>query len=176
MECWSDPDSGRLQRLLGRGVLLSQAVERWRTRAIWVMSRADAVYPQRLKMRLGENAPPVLYGCGDAAILDAGGLAVVGSRNVNDTLVEYTEQIGRLTATARRTVISGGARGIDQAAMRGALEADGNIVGVLADGLERAVVRREHRASDDGWTIGPDMPIQSRGSFSMSGMPCSATS
>ena len=58
-----------------------------------------------------------------------GGLAIVGSRNVDDTLVEYTEEIGRLTAVARRIVISGGARGIDQAAMRGALEAGGNVVG-----------------------------------------------
>ena len=140
-----DSDPERIERLLGRGFLLSQAVERWQTRAIWVVSRADAAYPQRLKKRLGEDAPPILYGCGGAALLDGGGLAVVGSRNVNDTLVEYTEEVGRLTAVARRVVISGGARGIDQAAMRGALEAGGNVVGILADGLEKAVVRREHR-------------------------------
>ena len=144
-ECWTDLDSGRLERLLGRGFLLSQAVERWRTRAIWVVSRADAGYPHRLKKRLGEDAPPVLYGCGDASILDAGGLAVVGSRNVDETLIEYTEDVGRLTAAARRAVISGGARGIDQAAMRGALDAGGIVVGILADGLEKAAVRREHR-------------------------------
>ena len=144
-ECGSHPDAARLDRLLGRGFLLSQAVERWRTRAIWVVSRADAGYPQRLKKRLGEDAPPVLYGCGDASILDAGGLAVVGSRNVDETLIEYTEDAGRRTAAARRAVISGGARGIDQAAMRGALDAGGIVVGILADGLEKAVVRREHR-------------------------------
>ena len=144
-ECGSHPDAARLDRLLGRGFLLSQAVERWRTRAIWVVSRADAGYPQRLKKRLGEDAPPVLYGCGDASILDAGGLAVVGSRNVNEALIEYTEDAGRLTAAARRAVISGGARGIDQAAMRGAQDAGGIVVGILADGLERAAVRREHR-------------------------------
>ena len=144
-ECGSHPDAARLERLLGRGILLSQAVERWRTRAIWVVSRADAGYPQRLKKRLGEDAPPVLYGCGDASILDAGGLAVVGSRNVNETLIEYTEDAGRLAAAARRAVISGGARGIDQAAMRGALHAGGIVVGILADGLEKAAVHREHR-------------------------------
>ena len=144
-ECGSHPDAARLDRLLGRGFLLSQAVERWRTRAIWVVSRADAGYPQRLKKRLGEDAPPVLYGCGDASILDAGGLAVVGSRNVNETLIEYTEDAGRLAAAACRAVISGGARGIDQAAMRGAQDAGGIVVGILADGLERAAVRREHR-------------------------------
>ena len=144
-ECGSHPDAARLDRLLGRGFLLSQAVERWRTRAIWIVSRADAGYPRRLKKHLGEDAPPVLYGCGDASILDAGGLAVVGSRNVNEALIEYTEDTGRLIAAARRAVISGGARGIDQAAMRGAQEAGGIVVGILADGLERAAVRSEHR-------------------------------
>ena len=144
-ECGSHPDAARLERLLGRGFLLGQAVERWRTRAIWVVSRADAGYPQQLKKRLGEDAPPVLYGCGDASILDAGGLAVVGSRNVNEALIEYTEDTGRLIAAARRAVISGGPRGIDQAAMRGAQDAGGIVVGILADGLEKAAVRREHR-------------------------------
>ena len=144
-ECQHLIDSDRLKRLLARGFLLSQAIERWQTRAIWVVSRADAEYPRRLKTRLKDDAPPVLYGCGEAAILDTGGLAVVGSRHVDDALVEYTEGIGRLAAKARRTLVSGGARGIDQAAMRGALEAGGKVAGVLADSLERAALNREHR-------------------------------
>lgn len=138
-------DNGRLQRLLARGFLLSQVVENWQTRAIWVVSRADANYPRRLKMRLKEDAPPILYGCGDMAILETGGLAVVGSRNVDKELVEYTEGIGRLAARAKRTLVSGGARGIDQAAMRGALEGGGKVVGVLADSLEKTAMNREHR-------------------------------
>jgi DNA processing protein len=94
---------------------------------------------------LKDDRPAVLYGCGDRAILDRGGLAVVGSRDVDDALVEYTESIGRLTAKARKTLVSGGARGIDQAAMRGALEAGGMVSGVLADSLERSAMNREHR-------------------------------
>ena len=140
-----DLDQERIERLLGSGFLLSQAIERWRTRAIWVVSRADAAYPQLLKKRLGLGAPPVLYGCGDGSILDGKGLAVVGSRNVDVALVKYNEEVGRLAALAKRAVISGGVRGIDQAAMRGALEASGTVVGILADGLERMAVRREHR-------------------------------
>lgn len=138
-------DIDRFKRLLARGFLLSQAVERWQTRAIWVVSRADAEYPRRLKARLKDDAPAVLYGCGDAAILDSGGLAVVGSRQVDDALVDYTEGVGRLVAKAGRTLISGGARGIDQAAMRGALEAGGKVAGVLADSFERTAMNREHR-------------------------------
>lgn len=144
-ECQQLIGGDRLKRLLARGFLLSQAVERWQTRAIWVVSRADAEYPRRLKGRLKEDAPPVLYGCGDAAILDTGGLAVVGSRDANDKLVEYTEGIGRLTARAKRTLVSGGARGVDQAGMRGALEAGGKVAGVLADSLEKMALNREHR-------------------------------
>ncbi|MEK7731012.1 MAG: DNA-processing protein DprA [Planctomycetota bacterium] len=144
-ECQQLIDSDRLKSLLARGFLLSQAIERWQTRAIWVVSRADAEYPRRLKLRLKDDAPAVLYGCGKAAILDTGGLAVVGSRHVDDALLEYTEGIGRLTAKARRTLVSGGARGIDQAAMRGALEAGGQVSGVLADSLEKTAMNREHR-------------------------------
>ena len=138
-------DSGRLMRLLGRGFLLSQAVERWHARSIWVISRADPDYPSRLKTRLKDAAPAVFYGCGDAAILESGGLAIVGSRHVDDALVEYTESIGRLTAEARKTVVSGGARGIDQAAMRGALQAGGRVIGALADSLERLALARDNR-------------------------------
>ena len=144
-ECRMEPDATRLDRLLGRGFLLSQAIERWRTRAIWVLSRADSDYPRCFKKRLGEDAPPILYGCGEASILNTGGLAVVGSRSTTDPLIEYTEAVGRLAAESKRTLVSGGARGIDQAAMRGALEAGGRVAGVLGDSLERAVVRREYR-------------------------------
>jgi len=143
--CRSIIDESRLRRLLDRGFLLSLAVERWHSRAIWVMSRADSAYPRRLKSRLKEAAPPVLYGCGDFEILGTGGLAVVGSRHVDDTLVQYTEAIGRLAAGAHQTIVSGGAKGVDQAAMRGALSGPGKVIGVLADSLERAAIAREHR-------------------------------
>ncbi len=135
----------RLESLLGRGFLLSQAVDRWNARAIWVVSRADGTYPKRIKSRLKEDAPPVLYGCGEASLLDTGGLAVVGSRHVDDELISYTENVGRLAAETRRTIVSGGARGIDRAAMHGALQARGVVVGVMADSLERAALAHENR-------------------------------
>jgi predicted Rossmann fold nucleotide-binding protein DprA/Smf involved in DNA uptake len=145
-QCQAIIDGDRLKRLLGRGFLLSQAVERWQTRAIWVVTTTDAAYPQRLKERLKENAPAVLYGCGEAPILETGGLAVIGSRNATPELLTYTEHIGQLAANAQQTVISSGARGIDQASMRGALETGGTVVGIFADSLERAVLNREYRS------------------------------
>ena len=138
-------DPNRLRKLLDRGFQLSQAVERWQTRAIWVVSRADAEYPQRFKERLRAQSPAVLYGCGNFGLLNQGGLAVVGSRHVDETLFDYTMAVGQFVARADKVVISGGAKGIDQAAMRGALEAGGRVCGVLADGLEKQAMTRDHR-------------------------------
>ncbi len=135
----------RLDILLGRGFQLSQAVERWIARNIWVISRADSIYPGRLKARLKEDAPPLLYGCGDLALLEKGGLAVVGSRHVDEELISYTEGIGRLAAQAQRALISGGAKGIDRAAINGALQSGGEAVAVMCDSLERAAVAHENR-------------------------------
>lgn len=144
-KCQTIVDASRLQRLLGRGFLLSQVIERWQARAIWIVSRADPEYPRRLKLRLREASPAVLYGCGELALLETGGLAVVGSRHVDDDLIEYTMDVGRLAARAGRTIVSGGAKGIDQSAMRGALEAGGRVCGVLADSLEKTAMNRESR-------------------------------
>jgi len=138
-------DDSRLRTLLDRGFRLTQAFERWQTRAIWIAGHTDENYPSRILKRLPDHAPPVIYGCGDRRLLDLGGLAVVGSRAVNDWLTQYTEDVGRLAAQAQTSIISGGARGIDQASMRGALDAGGNTVGVLSDSLERAALNREHR-------------------------------
>ncbi len=68
---------GRMEHLLGRGMQLSLAVEKWQARAIWVLSRADDDYPGRLKRSLGSGAPPILYGCGDRSVTrgDCSGLA-----------------------------------------------------------------------------------------------------
>ncbi len=135
----------RLQRLLDRGILLTQAVESWRQRAIWVVSHKDQAFPQRLGERLKDKTPAILYGCGDPTLLDSGGLAVVGSRHVNEDILKYTKEIGNLAASAKRTIVSGGAKGVDQAAMNGAFESGGKSIGVLANGLKGAVTNRTHR-------------------------------
>jgi predicted Rossmann fold nucleotide-binding protein DprA/Smf involved in DNA uptake len=139
------PRQERYQQLLARGFQLSQAVEQWQSRAIWVAGHTDDHYPRRFLEQMKDHAPAIVYGCGDAELLNTGGLAVVGSRDVDPELVEFTENVGRLAALAKRTLISGGARGIDQASMRGAAESNGAVVGVLADSLERAAVNSGNR-------------------------------
>lgn len=134
-----------VRRLLERGFLLSQALERWSARAIWVVTRPDDDYPNRFRKRMRAKAPPVLYGCGDRDALDGGGLAVVGSRKVDGELLAYTDRVAELAAEAEVPIVSGGARGVDQAAMRGSIEAGGHAIGVLGNSLERAALNRGNR-------------------------------
>jgi DNA processing protein len=140
----ADLDSSRLTALLARGFRLAQAVDRWQSRSIWVISRADPQYPERLKRRLRELSPPVLYGCGSGSLLASGGLAVVGSRSASAQTLEFVDDVARLAAAASVAVISGGAKGVDRAAMCGAISRAGCAVGLMADQLERAVLDRAY--------------------------------
>ena len=138
-----DPD--RIAGLFGRGYALARALERWEKRGIWVLTRADNLYPQLLRERMGRKRPPVFYGCGNPALLDRGGLAVVGSRSVADDVAVFAEEVGALCASSGVPIVSGGAKGVDQAAMRGATDAGGCAVGILANNLARAVLVRANR-------------------------------
>lgn len=138
-------DRARLEPLLNRGFLLGQALAEWRKRSIWVVSRADSYYPKRLKKTLREQAPAILYGCGNRALLEKGGLGVVGSRKVSEELKRYTEDIGALAAEARIPIVSGAARGIDSSAMEGSLKNGGMVIGVMADSLGRAALVKAYR-------------------------------
>jgi predicted Rossmann fold nucleotide-binding protein DprA/Smf involved in DNA uptake len=135
----------RLNALVKRGVKLGFAVEQWNQSGLWVISRSDAEYPRRYKDHLKEKAPPLLFGAGDPVLLQGGGLAIVGSRDVDETGQTFAGDVAAWCARGGMPVISGGARGVDQIAMASALEAGGIVIGVLSDTLLRRSVTREAR-------------------------------
>jgi predicted Rossmann fold nucleotide-binding protein DprA/Smf involved in DNA uptake len=140
-------DPERLSALLERGMMLSLAVEKWTNQGLWVLGRSDTNYPKRLKQRLRHSAPPILYGIGNIELLSLGGLAIIGSRDVDDEIFGYTQRVAQNIAVQRMQVISGGARGVDQAAMLAVLDSGGTSVGVLADSLTKAAVNSKYRSS-----------------------------
>ena len=137
----------RMDGLLGRGAALGFAAEKWQRAGLWLLTRPDPGYPTRLENRLGRNAPPVLFGCGRAALLNPkrSGLAVVGSREAGEEELAFSGKLGATAARDGRSIVSGGARGVDRAAMKGALDSEGTAVAVLADGLLHAATSALYR-------------------------------
>lgn len=141
----------RLELLLGQGVQLGFAVEEWQRNGIWIISRSDTDYPARYKKHLVDKAPPLLYGVGDRTLLAGGGLAIVGSRNVDKEGENFTRHTAELCAVNGMPVVSGGARGVDQFAMTTALEAGGVTIGILVENLlKKSVERSSRHAIADG--------------------------
>ncbi len=147
LEHWEHPKvtHGRVQALLNRGATLGFALEKWERAGLWVVARSDADYPSRLKQRLGRTAPAILFGCGNRDLLSASSIAVVGSRHASAADISFAESIGRRAAEYGELVVSGGAKGVDQAAMLGALLAEGTAVGVLGNDLLRGATSTKYR-------------------------------
>jgi len=93
----------------------------------------DGFYPQILPER--GHLPETLYGLGQEDSLRPG-IAIIGARNATS----YGKRIAKLVATWAAdlglTVYSGGARGCDQAAHQGALDACGTTVAVMGCGAD----------------------------------------
>ena len=94
-------------------------------------------YPRRLADAWPElGAPLWIFAIHPGAGLpDRPTAAVVGTRHPTLDGTRTAQELGRLLARAGVTVVSGMARGIDQAAHAGALEAGGRTVGVLGTGF-----------------------------------------
>ena len=136
----------RVAPLLERGAALALVVERWERSGLWVISRSDPCYPERLKRYLGQSAPPLLYGVGSKDLLNRGGLAVVGSRDRSEEDGDFARRVGERCAKEGIAVISGAAKGIDRDAMFAALEVGGWALGVLAEGLAKTATSGQYRS------------------------------
>lgn len=138
-------ERGRIDFLLQRGTAMALSLERWSRGGLWVISRGDAEFPKRLKRHLKHAAPPLLYGAGNKELLDIGGLAIIGSRDATEAALEFTRDVAATCAQEGMGVVSGGARGVDAAAMQGSTEAGGHTIGVLANDLLKTSVNRQNR-------------------------------
>lgn len=101
------------------------------------LRRGDPLYPPLLHAL--DDSPASLHVRGDASLLAETAVAVVGARRATGLGLEMGERLGAGLAAAGIVVVSGCAIGIDAAAHRGALQAGGATVAVLAGGHDVAV-------------------------------------
>jgi DNA processing protein len=98
------------------------------------VTAGDPRYPERLREIF--DPPILLFARGRVELLRSAGLGVVGTRRPTPYGTAVAERISTDLARAGFTIVSGMARGIDSAAHKGALAAEGNTVAVLGCGVD----------------------------------------
>jgi DNA processing protein len=95
----------------------------------------DRAYPALLNHI--DSAPLGLFYRGDTELLGSPQIAIVGSRKASRGGMETAYSFAQRIAHSGFTVTSGIAIGIDASAHRGALEATGKTIGVIATGIDQ---------------------------------------
>jgi DNA processing protein len=100
-----------------------------------LVSLGDAKYPRALQSI--EASPPHLYLLGRTNQPgDDQAIAIVGSRTATDQGLVTARRIAGALAERGHTIVSGLAAGIDTAAHRGTLDADGRTIAVIGTGID----------------------------------------
>ncbi len=118
----------------------AQEIENCAKLGIRLVTYQDSDYP--VSLRFLEDAPLLLYVKGSLIAEDEQAVAVVGARDPSSYGLEQARRLGRELAESGLTVVSGFARGIDQAAHEGALSVrHGRTIAVLGCGLDQVYPR-----------------------------------
>jgi len=141
-------ESGLAERILllfDRATSFSFELTSYENQGIYIVTESDEDFPHRLRERLGNKSPALFYVVGNRSLLNETGVGIVGSRNVSEEGGEVTKEVAAKSVRLGYSVISGGARGVDQLAMSAAYESGGNVVGLLADSMQKTINNPETR-------------------------------
>jgi len=112
---------------------VDREIELCRTHQIDILIETDPRYPALLRQI--PDPPGVLFRRGESRPEDRLALAIVGTRHATRYGLQQAQRLAAGLSRAGLTIVSGLARGIDAAAHRGALEANGRTVAVLGSGV-----------------------------------------
>ncbi len=110
-----------------------QELDKVRLQGAGLLAWDEPEYPALLKEIY--DPPVLLYVRGEVAALSTTAMAMVGARSPSPYGRQIAERLAEDLAARGLTIVSGLARGIDAAAHRGALRADGRTLAVLGGGL-----------------------------------------
>jgi len=160
-------ESQRIVTLLTAATALAFELERFGQLGYSIFSPFSELYPARLRERLRDAAPALLHAVGRVDILAKDGIGIVGSRDVSPEGFEAAAEVARAAVRQGMPVVSGGAKGVDQSSMAAAFQAGGEVVGVLADSLEKRLKDPETRRAVTGGDVCLLTPFKPSAGFSV---------
>jgi DNA processing protein len=129
--------SGAVAQSISSGCTFDDAVaqqQRLRDTGTTTVAITDPGYPAQLREIY--DPPVLLFTRGRVELLQSIALAVVGTRRPTPYGLAVAERMSGDLARAGLTIVSGMARGIDTAAHKGAIAAEGDTVAVLGCGVD----------------------------------------
>lgn len=133
----------RVDKLSARGAGTAFELDSLDRKGIQVVTQFDSDYPVLLRKKLGNKMPPVLYYAGNIHLAKKIGIAVVGSRNVDDAGIEFTKNLVEKASKEKLIIYSGGARGVDTISETTALKSGSAVVSYIADSLLSKIKKQQ---------------------------------
>ncbi|MEG1958138.1 MAG: DNA-processing protein DprA [Lachnospiraceae bacterium] len=133
----------RIKKLVSRGGAVAFEIDDLSNKGIEVITLFDTDYPVLLKRKLKRKTPPILFYAGDINLAKKIGIAVVGSRNVDQAGMEFTRKLVSRASEERLVVYSGGAKGVDSISEITAMENGSAAVSFIAESLTAKIKKKE---------------------------------
>ncbi len=148
-DSYISPD--RLRWLLDRRINLGFRLEEWQRKGIWVLARSDENYPKIIRKRMGNSAPPLIFGTGNQALLNTGGLAIIGPDKNPDGRIEKVCKVAGKFVSQGQNIIAAGHLRMAERIVQVVRENTGHAIWVLHNRYLRLRFKKSYRQaiSDD---------------------------
>ena len=160
---WTLPPKLLREFIAGRKQIdLPREADKVRACGASLITLDDADYPELLRQI--PDPPVLLYVIGALAAVEEKAFAIVGTRKPTKYGVDCANKLAFELAEQGVTIVSGLAQGIDSAAHRGALDAGGRTIAVMATGIDAVYPSEHHDLADEICRHGAlitEMPIGS---------------
>lgn len=130
-----------------RNIDVTREMDRVAQAGASLITQEDKLYPRLLRSL--QDRPLLLYVRGEFTTEDEKCLAVVGTRKASKYGWDAANQLSNQLAQRGITIVSGMAHGIDAAAHRGALNAGGRTIAVVATGIDRVYPRENSDLAEE---------------------------
>ena len=139
----SEKQKEQIKLLTGRGFSIALKLQELENKGIYIVTQFDNDYPKYLKRKLREKMPPVLFYAGDITLAGKIGIAIVGSRDVDDAGMLFAKDLAKKATKEKLIIYSGGAKGVDSISEKAAIDEGGYVVSFIGDSLSKKIRNKD---------------------------------